>query len=358
MRAIGVNADGIPPVWLIHFFSLRSKRPFTPPSETTMKHLIRLSIASLCTALVMPLSAQAQETTLRVVSGFAENLSYVIRMQQMFDKLNKEGKGVLQMNFIGGPKAIPPFEVGNAVKTGVVDMALTTGAFYTNLMPEADALKMAQLTITEQRKSGAFDLINEIWSKKANMYYLGRMGEQQPFYLYLTKKIDKADLTGLKLRITPVYRDFFQTLGATVITTAPGEVYTALERGVVDGYGWPLTGLFDQNWQKMTKFRVEPGFYNAEVSLVVNLDVWKKLNPKQRELLQKHMLELEADNTAYWKKNSEDEIKRQDQAGIQAIKFDAATSKQYLDKAYDSGWAGVIKNSPEYGPKLKQALTK
>ena len=55
---------------------------------------------------------------------------------------------------------------------------------------------------------------------------------------------------------------------------------------------------------------------------------------------------------------SEDEIKRQDQAGIQVIKFDPATAKQYLDKAYDSGWAGVIKNSPEYGPKLKQALTK
>ena len=101
----------------------------------------------------------------------------------------------------------------------------------------ADALKMAQLTISEQRKSGAFDLINEIWAKKANMYYLGRMGEQQPFYLYLTKKIDKADLTGLKLRITPVYRDFFQALGGTVITTAPGEVYTALERGVVDADG-------------------------------------------------------------------------------------------------------------------------
>jgi len=29
----------------------------------------------------------------------------------MIDKANKEGKGVLQMNFIGGPKAIPTFEV-------------------------------------------------------------------------------------------------------------------------------------------------------------------------------------------------------------------------------------------------------
>ncbi len=323
-----------------------------------MKSVLKATLAVIAAVLFIPAVASAQEVTLRVASAFAENLSYVIRMQQMFEKINKEGEGTLRMNFIGGPKAIPPFEIGNAVKTGVVDMALTTGAFYTNLMPEADALKMAQMSITEQRKNGAFELINEIWAQKANMYYLGRTGELQPFYLYLTKKIDKPDLTGLKLRITPVYRDFFQALGATVITTAPGEVYTALERGVVDGYGWPLTGLFDMNWQKMTKYRVEPGFYNGEVSLVMNLDTWKKLNQKQRELLQKHMLALEAENPAYWKKNTEDEIRRQEQAGIQAIKFDAATSKQYLDKAYAAGWAGILKNSPDYGPKLKQVLSK
>ena len=323
-----------------------------------MKSVLKATLAVIAAVLFIPAVASAQEVTLRVASAFAENLSYVIRMQQMFEKINKEGEGTLRMNFIGGPKAIPPFEIGNAVKTGVVDMALTTGAFYTNLMPEADALKMAQMSITEQRKNGAFELINEIWAQKANMYYLGRTGELQPFYLYLTKKIDKPALTGLKLRITPVYRDFFQALGATVITTAPGEVYTALERGVVDGYGWPLTGLFDMNWQKMTKYRVEPGFYNGEVSLVMNLDTWKKLNQKQRELLQKHMLALEAENPAYWKKNTEDEIRRQEQAGIQAIKFDAATSKQYLDKAYAAGWAGILKNSPDYGPKLKQVLSK
>ena len=40
---------------------------------------------------------------------------------------------------------MPPFEVGNAVSTGVVDIAMTTGAFYTNVMPEADALKLAEI---------------------------------------------------------------------------------------------------------------------------------------------------------------------------------------------------------------------
>ena len=51
---------------------------------------------------------------------------------------------------------------------------------------------------------------------------------------------------------------------------APGEVYTALERGVVDGYAWPLVGIFDLGWADKTKFRVDPGFYNIELGVVFN----------------------------------------------------------------------------------------
>ena len=159
--------------------------------------------------LLLPALASAQETTLRLVSAFAENGIYVSHLQKWLQKFNAEGKGTLQINFIGGPKAIPTFEAGNAVKTGVVDMALSTGAFYTNVMPEADFLKLTQIPVAEQRKNGAFAAINELWMQKGNMVYLARMVENQPFHLYLNKKIDKPDLTGLKIRITPVYRDFF-----------------------------------------------------------------------------------------------------------------------------------------------------
>ena len=208
-----------------------------------------------------------RKSTLRLVSAFAENGIYVQRLQPWIQKFNAEGKGVLQINFIGGPKAIPTFEAGNAVKTGVVDMALNTGAFYTNVMPEADFLKLTQIPVAEQRRNGAFEAINKVWNEKGNMQYLARMVENQPFHIYTNKKIDKPDLTGQKIRITPVYRDFFQALNANVITTPPGEVYTALERGVVDGYGWPIGGIFDLNWHEKTKFRIDPGFYDAEVSL-------------------------------------------------------------------------------------------
>jgi TRAP-type C4-dicarboxylate transport system substrate-binding protein len=243
------------------------------------------------------------------------------------------------------------------VRTGVVDMALTTGAFYTNIMPEADALKLTQLPATELRKNGGHDLINKIWNEKANMVYLARIVDYSPFHLYLTKKIDKPDLAGLKIRITPVYRDFFQALGATVVQTPPGEVYTALERGVVDGYGWPIHGIFDLNWQERTKYRVDPGFYNAEVSIVMNLDKWKSLNPKQRDLLNREAMALEA-NQDFWKKYNEEEIRRQKEAGIQTITFDQATAKQYYEKAYEVGWASIIKASPQYGPQMRKLFSR
>src|SRR5438477_8487998 len=323
-----------------------------PRRSFRMKKTLLVALAAL-----FPVLALGQEVTLRLVSAFPENQYYVKRTVEWIEKLNKEGKGTLQINFIGGPKAIPTFEVGKAVQTGVVDIGFSTGAFYTNVMPEADILKLSETSAAEQRKNGGYELISKIWAEKANMRYLAKVVEFTPFHLYLNKKIDKPDLTGLKIRITPVYRDFFQAMGASVMTTAPGEVYTALERGVIDGYGWPIHALFDLNWQEKTKYRVDPGFYNAEVALIINLDKYKSLTPAQRDYLERKAQAYEAQND-FWKSYNQQEAKRQAEAGIQVITFDAATNKAFVEKAKDVGWANAIKASPQYGPQLQKVLAK
>src|SRR4029079_12740323 len=101
-------------------------------------------LAALAAALAA-LPATAQETTLRIVSAFPENSLYVKRLENWIEKLNAEGKGTLQVTFIGGPKAIPTFEVGKSVQGGVVDMAMSTGAFYTNVFPEPMRRSLSQI---------------------------------------------------------------------------------------------------------------------------------------------------------------------------------------------------------------------
>ena len=316
-----------------------------------------LTAVAYVVAALVPLHASAQEITLRVVSAFPENFIYVKRLESWIERVNAEGKGTLQLNFIGGPKAIPTNEVGKSVQGGVVDIGMSTGAFYTNVFPESDALKLTEMPVAEQRRNGVLAYINKVWNEKGNMQYLGRIVEHQAFHLYLTKEIAKPDLKGLKIRITPVYRDFFSAMGATVVSTAPGEVYTALERGVVDGYGWPIGGIFDFNWNEKTRYRVDPGFYDAEVSLIINLKKWQGLTAKQREFLQQQVINFEGRND-FWKAYAQEETKRQAAAGIKTIAFDAATTAAYRKQAYDTGWAGVIKLSPQHGPAMQKLFTK
>ena len=159
-----------------------------------MRKTICFAVLSAAAA-VLPALAQAQEVTLRVVSAFPENFIYVKRLENWIERVNAEGKGTLQLNFIGGPKAIPTNEVGKSVQGGVVDLGMSTGAFYTNVFPESDALKLTEMPVAEQRKNGVFAFINKVWNEKGNMQYLGRIVEHQAFHLYLTKEIAKPDLS-------------------------------------------------------------------------------------------------------------------------------------------------------------------
>lgn len=316
-----------------------------------LKHLA-LAAALGWTAL----TATAQEAQLRLATAFPENTAWSQEIIKWSERVNAQGKGLVKINFVGGPRAVPTFEIGNAVKSGVIDIALSPGAFYTNVFPEADMLKMAEIPIAEQRKNGAVTYINKVWNEKGNMQYLARMVEGYPFHIFLAKKLDKLDLTGQKIRVSPAIRPAVQALNGNPINVPPGEIYTALERNVIDGYGWSIGGVFDLNLAALTKYRVDPGFYDADVSIVMNLDKWKGLNQQQRDFLQKMAMEVEA-NSGYWRKEGEDEKRKQNSSGIQPITFGSAETTKYLSTVYEAGWADLIKLSPVHGPKLRELLS-
>lgn len=306
-------------------------------------------------ALMAATAASAEEITLRAINGHQPGTHFSKDFEAFVAKVNEEGKGVVQINLVGGPEAIPTMEQGAAVSSGVVDMAHTTAAWTASLVPEGLAFNYATTPFSEQRQNGALDYMNEIYAQK-NMYYFGRTGDLMNYHIYLAKPIEKADLTGLKVRIAPIFRSFFQELGADVVQIAPGEVYTALERGVVDGYGWPFQGVFDMGWQDVTKYRVDPGFYMLEMAVVFNKDSWAKLNDEQKAFLEKQRDWLETTAVQSSIDVVAKDLARQDEAGIKSITFSEEDTAAYLKKSQDAGWAGVIASSPEHGPKLRELM--
>jgi TRAP-type C4-dicarboxylate transport system substrate-binding protein len=320
--------------------------------------LLRSSRA-LCAAagaawLIAAAHTPAQEVTLKAANAFPEASYYARNFERFIDKVNAEGKGLVKIQYVGGPKSIPTFELANALRNGVVDLANTTMSFTAGVAPEGLVLNYTDKGMAELRRDGTLDYLNRIFQQKG-LYIFARTGEGVPYHVYSNKKIASADLSGLKLRIAPIYRDFFQKLGASVVQVAPGEVYTALDRGVVDGYGWPLIGIFDLGWQEKTRYRLDPGFYNIELSVLFNARSWQMLTPQQRAFLEKQGAWLEGLNASY-PTDGAAEDKRQRQAGIEVIKLDDAQAKRFLQVADEQAWEGVIKASPVHGPKLRQML--
>ena len=66
----------------------------------------------------------------------------------------------------------------------------------------------------------------------------------------------------------------------------------------------------------------------------------------------------EADAVAEFAAENAKDTKRQAEAGIQTIKFDGAAAETYREKAYQAGWEGIIKQSPEHGPKIREFFSK
>jgi TRAP-type transport system periplasmic protein len=306
-------------------------------------------------ALACSLPVLAQEVTLKAVNAFQEGTYYARNFESFVKKVNAEGKGLVQINYLGGPKAIPTMEQGAALRNGVVDLAGTTTSFIASVSPESLAVNYATVPWAEMRKNGTVDYLNKLMLEKG-LYYYARTGDGVPYHIYLNKKIDKADLSGMKIRIAPIYREFFTRMGASVMQVAPGEVFTALDRGVVDGYGWPLIGIFDLGWHEKTKYRVEPGFYNIELGIVFSGKTWNALTPPQREFLNKQIAWVEGLSADMGTKDGPADAKRQADAGIQVIKLPDAEAKRMLALSQEAGWAGILKTSPQHGAELKKRM--
>jgi len=324
-----------------------------------MTSLLRSKIGATALAIAMfAVPATGQEVTLSALNFLPNNNSFGIPFAKWVEEVNADGKGVIQIA-IKPAGTMSPFVMGNAVKTGVVDMANVPPTFYQNLLPIGDSLKLARKGPAELRKNGTWDLMNKLHNEKVNAWFLAQWGHGAEFYMYLReKKIDNLDLKGMKLRVTPVYRSFFRSLGADLIQTAPADVYTALERGTIDGYGWPIWDIKGFGWDKVTKYRVEPGFYEVANAIIINLDKWKSLSDAQRALLMKHGERIQVEFPKQAEERKEHYRKEQAAAGVQVITLTGKMAEDYLKKAYDAGWAEAEQLDPVNAPLLKKLIDK
>src|SRR5262249_50058153 len=151
----------------------------------------------------------------------------------------------------------------DAVRNGIIDAIYTPASFYRGQLPEVDALSGSTKLPWQVRENGGFELFDRIYQEKINAKLLALPRAGLGYHLFLKnspkrKDDGSLDLAGVKLRSAPVYREFFSALGIVNVVIQPTEIYVAMERGVVEGVGWPALGVADLGWDRFIKYRVDP----------------------------------------------------------------------------------------------------
>jgi TRAP-type C4-dicarboxylate transport system substrate-binding protein len=89
---------------------------------------------------------------------------------------------------------------------------------------------------------------------------------------------------------------------------------------------------------------------------VVNLDTWDDLTDAQKDVLKKAAFYVE-DLCDEDRQQSAEELKRQEEAGIEVIEFTGKEGEAYLDQAYEAGWNEFVEANPEHGPRIRELLS-
>ncbi|MDB4444083.1 TRAP transporter substrate-binding protein DctP [bacterium] len=304
--------------------------------------------------------ATSKTIVIKAVTAFPKNHQNNDPVPIFVNKVNERAKGRLRIDWLGGPEVIKSFDQALALKAGTIDMLLYYPFGYMQaVMPEAWTKGLSELTAWEERKSGAFELWDEIFAKRVNAKYIGQFHSIMPFALWTNKKIEKvADLKGMKIRVMPLYIPFLKALGASPVTLPPPEIYTSLERGVVDGFMWIKQGITSFGLQEVVKYQLDHYVFQAEPATIMNLNKWKQIPKDLQDLISEIMQDMEFIATMRFIMLEEAEAKIKKAAGMIYLTLPPEEAAKWRNTAYDETWKYVMKNAPEYGQKLKEVSTK
>ena len=313
--------------------------------------LIAIAILLLCAPM-------AQAKTLRMLSGFPENFIFSTALGDKYIELvKKASNGELDIKFFG-PDTIPTFEQFEPVQSGVFDILFTHPAYHSGTTAVGLAIDAISVDPQKRRDSGVMEFIDQHYNKRGMKVLSAPATGSKGFYYYLRKPIKGSPgLEGMKIRGTVSYHPMIRALGGAPVNMPGGGVYTALQKGVVDGAAWGRVGAKDFKWYEVSKYIATPSFGQAGVMIFMNQDKFNQLSAAQRKALIQAGIELEKYSIKHFDKLAEQEYKDLIKLGMQETKF-APKDANRLESLWAEGvWAVAEKKSGADAKKLR-ALAK
>ena len=264
------------------------------PREIVMRYLIYLSIlifvvscsdASNTTEAIK--SSKEEKYNWRLVTSWPKNYPGLgMAPERIADLVEEMSDGQMVITVYGAEEQVPAFGVFDAVSSGSHQMGHSGGYFWKGKVPAAQFFTSVPFGLTADEinawvnRGGGLELWREIYAP-FNIYPIpaGNTGTQM--FGWFNKEINSLeDIKGLKMRIPGIGGEVLKEAGGIPVTLPGGELFTALQTGVIDATEWvgPYNDL-TFGFHQAAKYYYYPGWHEPGpmLELLINIDAWNSL---------------------------------------------------------------------------------
>ena len=270
--------------------------------ETMMKKILTfvflIGIISGCSGGQESLSSANTEEyktyKWRLVTSWPKNYPGLgMAPERIADLVEEMSNGQMQITVYGAGEQVPAFGVFDAVSSGSHQMGHSGGYFWKGKVPAAQFFTSVPFGLTADEinawvnRGGGLELWREIY-EPFNIYPIpaGNTGTQM--FGWFNKEINSLeDVKGLKMRIPGIGGEVLKEAGGIPVTLPGGELFTALQTGVIDATEWvgPYNDL-TFGFHQAAKYYYYPGWHEPGpmLELLINIDAWNSL-PKHLQVI-------------------------------------------------------------------------
>ena len=296
--------------------------------------------------------AACAETTIKVGHVLNPDHPWNVALSGLASDLTEQTAGRVVLKIFHSSQLGNEKDLIEGLKMGTIDGALVGGSSFQSLDPKFAIEELPYAFATHEQAYKAFDgelgkILFGILSKKG---IVGLAWWENGFRHISNNKhpVEKPeDLAGLKIRVTPqkMRLDTFTALGASPMPIPFGELYSALQQGVVDAQENPLSIFVSNGFSEVQKHLSLTGHIWTSAVLCVGTDVWAKLSEED----QKTFMTL----AAKWRDEERKMIRDADAALVDTVKAKGVdvrdVDKSVFREAVQSVWKSF---EPVFGEEL------
>lgn len=292
--------------------------------------------------------------------GFSDGLDTPHgQTMQIFEKhVEKGSNGEIQVQLFPGLQLGPVVEELEGVKLGTQEMFLSTPAWFSRFDSRVDVLSLPFLATNweEAERILSSDVLRQLADQAEEASGIKILGITPLGFRNMMNKVrpieQVEDFSDIKIRVqnSPVYLSMFRALGANPVALDAGEIYQAVESGVVDGLETTLPIMLSSKFYQVAP-KISQTRHTFEVLLIyMNPDFYNTLTPEEQAVVDGAMRAAETASLVIVKTAEEQAIRGLVAAGAQVNEVSDAAIKDLqsrMQPLYE-----------EFGPKFGGTLEK